>query len=118
MNNVTISEDMGRYFFYISKGKSPKEAVELSVLDHQIELWEKHDISNHPEREERLERWTRNDDYRLQMRVWSFLHPEVSERIKAEAWTLAFGFLNFEVITAKEREEMIEYMDAMEEYFK
>lgn len=118
MNNVTITEDMGRYFFYISKGKSPKEAVELSVLDHQIELWEKYGISSHPEREERLKVWTRNDDYKLQMRVWSFLHPEVSERVKGMAWTLAFGFLNFEAITAKEREEMVEYMDKMEEYFK
>jgi hypothetical protein len=118
MNNVTITEDMGRYFFYISKGKSPKEAVELSVLDHQIELWEKYDISSHPEREERLKVWTRNDDYKLQMRVWSFLHPEVSERVKRMAWTLAFSFLDYEAITAKEREEMEEYLNKMEEYFK
>lgn len=109
---------MGRYFFYISEGKSPKEAVELSVLDHQIKLWEKYDVSSHPERGERIMRLTHNDDYRLQMRVWNFLHPEVSERVKEAAWTLAFGFLNFEAITAKEREEMIEYMDTMKEYFK
>lgn len=103
MVNTNLSAMIAAYLLYIAKGETPSDAIELAVIDVKpsIQLDRHYDkVLNNARRE-----------------VFSFLHPEVPDRIKSGAFCLQEWFLNTENLKEGELKEIENYIDDMQLYF-
>ena len=103
MVNINLSRVVAAYMLYIAKGETPSAAIELAVIDVKpaIQLEKHYDkVLNSARRE-----------------VFSFLHPEVPDRIKSGAFHLQDGFLNTDQLKEGELKEIENYIDDMQLYF-
>jgi len=98
-----ITPLIAAFLLYIKCGETPANAVDLACIDCEPNMLQ------------------RNEYMTIQMarsQVYSFLHPEVSQRIKTGAKMLQFWFLNFDALKDGELEEIQKYIDDKDQYFR
>jgi hypothetical protein len=103
MVNTNLSAIVAAYMLYIAKGETPSAAIEFAVIDVKPAV--------------QLERHYEKVLNSARREVFSFLHPEVPERIKSGAFHLQEWFLNTENLKEGELNEIENYIDDMQLYF-
>lgn len=91
------------FLLYTRKNYTPRDAIELAVIDTRSAI-----------------ALSKNYDFIVRAAkrsVFSFLHPEVKDRIKYAAFLLVESYLNFDALNPGELKEITDYLDAMKEYF-
>jgi hypothetical protein len=103
MITTDFSPTTAAFLLYMSRGETPKNALDLALVDTINEKF--------------LER---NYDKVFMMKkhtVFAFLHPEVPDRIKSAARILQTWYLNFEQLKPGELDQINAYIDGMNKYF-
>ena len=106
---MTLNPLIAKFLLYISNGETPKDASEMATIDTSQSkclnrLIEKGQYEKFLDSKRRA--------------IYSFLHPEVSSRIKEGAFLLTYWFLNFDALEDGELKKIEEYIDSMKEYFQ
>lgn len=91
------------FLFNISSGEKPTDALELAVIDTSSSRT--------------LERYYNIRLCFAKHSIYSYLHPEIPERIKEAAKILQTWYLNFDALKPGELDQVTEYIDNMNKYF-
>lgn len=101
---TNLTPTIASFLLYISKGETPHDAVELACID----VW----------KTSLIEKQFNDAVLMAKFEIFRFLHPEISSRIKHAAWLLTFWFLKFEALKDGELEEIENYINSLNSYFK
>jgi len=97
-----ITPIIAAFLLYIMQGETPANAVDMACIDV------------FPTRMEKNEHMTIQIAREL---VFSYLHPEIPDRIKLGAKLLQFSFLNFDSLAEGELDSINEYIAYKNSYF-
>jgi hypothetical protein len=95
-----ITPRVAKFLLYITEGIEPQTAVELATIDFL-----------------RCNKCFEKILESAKMEVFTFMHPEVPNRIKLGANLLRNWYLNFEALKPGELKEITEYLDEFKKYF-